>query len=74
MSNLVKTVNSRFEAEMFPRSFGWVNASNRSAEMDFTTRQGQAVIYLLYIIMSLAGGLSFVLEAAGLKRRGGPHM
>lgn len=74
MCNLVKSVNSRFEVEMFPRSFGWVSASNRSAELDVATREGRAVIYLLYIVMSLAGCLSFVLEAAGLKRKGGPHM
>ncbi|KAF8508894.1 hypothetical protein JB92DRAFT_2950268 [Gautieria morchelliformis] len=74
MSNLVEIVNTRFEMEMFPRAFGWVNASNRSAEMDVTTWQGKAIIYLLWILMSLGGCFSLLLEATGLKRSAGPHM
>jgi hypothetical protein len=74
MSNLIEIMNARFEMEMFPRAFGWVNASNRSAEMDVTTWKGKAIIYLLWIIMSLGGCFSLVLEATGLKRPNGPHM
>lgn len=74
ISSLVENVNARFEEEMFPRAFGWVNASNRSAEMDVTTREGKVIIYLLYIVMSLAGCLSLILEATGLMRADGARM
>ncbi|GJJ11333.1 hypothetical protein Clacol_005565 [Clathrus columnatus] len=49
MSQLVQLTNQKFEAEMLPRAFGWVNASNRSAEMDVSTWTGKALIYVLLL-------------------------
>lgn len=74
MSHLIETINAQFEMEMFPRAFGWVNASNRSAEMDVTTWQGKTVIYILCFLMSLAGCFTLFLEATGLKYMNDPHM
>ena len=74
MSNLVETVNARFEMEMFPRAFGWVNASNRSAEMDVTTWEGKAIIYVLIVLMTLVGCFSLALEATGMRYTNDPRM
>lgn len=74
MSHLVERTNAAYETEMFSRAFGWVNSSNRSAEMDVTTWQGKAIIYVLWVAMSLAGYFAVMLEMAGLKALNEPRM
>lgn len=74
MSRLVQLTNEKFEMEMLPRAFGWVNASNRSAELDVSTWKGKTFIYFLWLIMSLVGCLSFVLETLGWKKKNPANM
>ncbi|KAF8586035.1 FAD/NAD(P)-binding domain-containing protein [Ramaria rubella] len=74
VSYLVEVANAHFELEMFPRAFGWVRVSNRSAEMDVSTREGKIFMYLLWLAMSLAGCFNMMLEAVGLKRSNEPVM
>jgi hypothetical protein len=74
MTRLIEDANASFETEMIPRAFGWVKASNRSAGMDVTTWEGKALIYALWLALSLAGCFATILEMIGLKESNDPRM
>ncbi|KIJ55269.1 hypothetical protein M422DRAFT_23876 [Sphaerobolus stellatus SS14] len=68
LCKLVEKTNVEFEREMFPRAFGWVNASNRSAEIDVSTRQGKFIIWMLYIFMGVVDWFLTLLEWIGFRK------
>jgi len=68
LSALTDQLARAFEHEMFPRAFNWVNGSNRSAEMDVTTKEGKFVIWCLCAVMSFMDFFVKIAEWVGCRR------